>query len=89
MSLRDGVAGLLTGRGIDVAVIGAAALAAHGVSRATADLDLDRFFYRFAGQNQFKHYLGVTYVAVDGDAILGFATVVPGHVEIDDLPASA
>ena len=40
MSLLDEVAGLLTGRGIDVAVIGAAALAAHGVSRATADLDL-------------------------------------------------
>jgi GNAT superfamily N-acetyltransferase len=55
----------------------------------SGDLDLDRFFHRFAGQNQFKHYLGVTYVAVDGDAILGFATVAPGHVEIDDLPASA
>jgi GNAT superfamily N-acetyltransferase len=55
----------------------------------SGDPDLDRFFYRFAGQNQFKHYLGVTYVAVDGDAILGFATVAPGHVEIDDLPASA
>ncbi|MBW1685055.1 MAG: hypothetical protein JRS35_08320 [Deltaproteobacteria bacterium] len=40
MSLLDEVAGLLTDRGIDIAVIGAAALAAHGVSRATADLDL-------------------------------------------------
>jgi hypothetical protein len=39
LSLLDEVAGLLTGCGIDVAVIGAAALAAHGVSRATADLD--------------------------------------------------
>ena len=39
MSLLDEVAGLLTGRGIEVAVIGAAALAAHGVSRATAHLD--------------------------------------------------
>ena len=55
----------------------------------SGDPDLDRFFHRFAGQKQFKHYLGVTYVAVDGDAILGFATVAPGHVEIDDLPASA
>ena len=54
----------------------------------SGDPDLDRFFHRFAGQNQFKHYLGVTYVAVDGDAILGFATVAPGHVEIEDLPAS-
>jgi hypothetical protein len=34
------VSRLLTARGIDHAVIGAAALAAHGVARATADLDL-------------------------------------------------
>lgn len=54
----------------------------------SGDPDLDRFFHRFAGQNQFKHYLGVTYVAVDEDSILGFATVAPGHVEIDDLPVS-
>jgi GNAT superfamily N-acetyltransferase len=56
---------------------------------SSGDPDLDRFFHRFAGQNQFKHYLGVTYVAVDDGTILGFATVAPGHVEIDDLPASA
>jgi GNAT superfamily N-acetyltransferase len=55
----------------------------------SGDPDLDRFFHRFAGQNQFKHYLGVTYVAVEGEHILGFATVAPGHVEIDRLPAAA
>jgi GNAT superfamily N-acetyltransferase len=54
----------------------------------SGDPDLDRFFHEFAGQNQFKHYLGVTYVAVEGERILGFATVAPGHVEIDRLPAS-
>jgi GNAT superfamily N-acetyltransferase len=54
----------------------------------SGDPDLDRFFQKFAGQNQFKHYLGVTYVAVEGERILGFATVAPGHVEIDRLPAS-
>lgn len=54
----------------------------------SGDLDLDRFFHKFAGQNQFKHHVGVTYVAVDGRRILGFATVAPGHVEIDDLPVS-
>jgi hypothetical protein len=26
----------------------------------SGDPDLDRFLQRFAGQNQFKHYLGVT-----------------------------
>ncbi|MBS2023272.1 MAG: GNAT family N-acetyltransferase [Deltaproteobacteria bacterium] len=47
---------------------------------------LDLFFHRFAGQNQFKHHLGVTYVAVKGERILGFATVAPRHLTIDDLP---
>jgi GNAT superfamily N-acetyltransferase len=54
----------------------------------SGDPDLDRFFQKFAGQNQFKHYLGVTYVAVEATRILGFATVAPGHVEIDGLPAA-
>jgi GNAT superfamily N-acetyltransferase len=53
------------------------------------DPDLDRFFLRFAAQNQFRHYVGVTYVAVDDVRILGFATVAPGHVEIEGLPAEA
>ena len=53
----------------------------------SGDADLDRFFSRFAGQNQFRHYIGVTYVAVEGSRVLGFATVAPGHVEIDRLPA--
>jgi predicted N-acetyltransferase YhbS len=55
----------------------------------SGDEALDRFLHRFAGQNQFRHYLGVTYVAVDGTRILGFATVAPRHVEIDDLPERA
>src|SRR3972149_3056161 len=54
----------------------------------SGDPDLDRFFQKFAGQNQFKHYLGVTYVAVETGRILGFATVAPGHLEIDGLPAA-
>jgi GNAT superfamily N-acetyltransferase len=55
----------------------------------SGDEALDRFFHRYAGQNQFRHYLGVTYVAVDGDRILGFATVAPRHVDIEDLPERA
>jgi GNAT superfamily N-acetyltransferase len=50
---------------------------------------LDRFFQEFAGQNQFRHHLGVTYVAVDDQNILGFATVAAAHVEIEELPAAA
>lgn len=53
----------------------------------SGDPDLGRFYLSFAGQNQFKHHIGVTYVAVEDRAILGFATVAPGDVEIDGLPA--
>ena len=55
----------------------------------SGDPDLDRFFHKFAGQNQFRHYVGVTYVAVDERRIMGFGTVAPGHVEIDGLPSAA
>jgi GNAT superfamily N-acetyltransferase len=41
----------------------------------SGDVDLDRFLERYAGQNQFRHHVGTTYVAV-----------APGQVEIDDLP---
>jgi len=55
----------------------------------SGDPDLDRFFRLFAGQNQFRHHIGVTYVGVEGGRILGFATIAAGHVEIEDLPISA
>ena len=54
----------------------------------SGNIDLDRFFRRFAGQNQFRQHIGATYVAVDDDQILGFATVAAGHVEIEDLPTA-
>ncbi len=52
----------------------------------SGDEALDLFFHRYAGQNQFLHHLGVTYVAVDARRVLGFATVAPRHIEIEDLP---
>src|SRR3954453_2145677 len=52
----------------------------------SGDADLDRFFHDFAGQNQFKNYVGVSYVAADEGHILGFATVAPAHIEIEELP---
>jgi len=52
----------------------------------SGNIDLDRFFQRFAGQNQFRHHIGVTYVAVDGTAILGFATVAAASLETSVLP---
>jgi GNAT superfamily N-acetyltransferase len=52
----------------------------------SGDEALDRFFRLYAGQNQFRHHLGVTYVAVENGRVLGFATVAPRHVDIEDLP---
>ena len=53
----------------------------------SGDLDLDRFLQKYAGQNQFRHHIGATYVAVEAGRVLGYATVAPGHIEIEDLPA--
>lgn len=52
----------------------------------SGDPDLDRFFRQFAGQNQFRHHIGVTYVAVENLQILGFATIAPAHLDIEELP---
>jgi len=50
--------------------------------------DLDRFFHRFAGQNQFRHHIGATYVTVGDEDIVGFATVAAAQTEIEDFPKS-
>src|SRR5258706_10010035 len=55
----------------------------------SGDEALDRFFRKYAGQNQFRHYLGVTYVAAQDDRVLGFATVAPGQLDVEELPAAA
>ena len=55
----------------------------------SGDPDLDRFFAKYAGQNQFRHHTGTTYVAVEANRTLGYATVAAGNVEGDPLPASA
>ena len=55
----------------------------------SGNAELDRFLHQFAGLNQFRHHLGVTYVAVDGGRLLGYATVAAAHLEIDGVPAAA
>ncbi len=44
------------------------------------DIELDRFFQRYAGQNQFRHYIGTTYVAEAEGRLLGFVTVNSGEI---------
>lgn len=46
---------------------------------------LDYFFQQFAGQNQFRHHIGTTYVAIEEGRILGYATVSPAHLECAQL----
>ena len=47
----------------------------------SGNIELDRFFARYAGQNQFRHHIGTTYVAIDEQgAIVGFATVAASEL---------
>ncbi|NOY92117.1 MAG: GNAT family N-acetyltransferase [Deltaproteobacteria bacterium] len=56
-------------------------------SRFTSGDDaLDLYFRRYAGQNQFRHHVGVTYLALEGERILAFATVAAASLDADDLP---
>ncbi len=54
----------------------------------SGDIELDRFFHRFAGKNQFRVQLGVTHVAVERGEILGFATVSAAQVKVTQIPES-
>ena len=55
----------------------------------SGDVELDRFFTRYASQSQFKHHIGVTYVGLDdADRIVGYATVAPASVEFESLPTA-
>ncbi len=53
----------------------------------SGDADLDSFFQKYAWQNQFRHHIGNTYVAVERQSILGFMTVSVGSMEFARLPA--
>ncbi|MHB8528528.1 MAG: GNAT family N-acetyltransferase [Caulobacteraceae bacterium] len=55
----------------------------------SGNIDLDRFFARYAGQNQFRHHIGATWVAVDErGAILGFATIAASELTTATLSAA-
>jgi GNAT superfamily N-acetyltransferase len=52
----------------------------------SGNIDLDRFFQRYAGQNQFRHHIGTTWVAVCEGRVVGFATVSAAQLDVGDLP---
>jgi len=55
-------------------------------SFSSGDIELDRFFRNYAGLNQFRLHLGTTYVAVGDGTVVGYATVAPGSIAINQLP---
>lgn len=55
---------------------------------ACGQADLDRFFEHYAGQNQFKLRLSVTYVALIEGRIVGFGTVAPSSIERASVPSA-
>ncbi len=50
------------------------------------DEALNLYFHQYAGQNQFRHHVGVSYVAVADQNVLGFATVTPATLDATGLP---
>jgi len=52
------------------------------------NIELDRFFQRYAGQNQFRHHVGATYVSLVDNRIAGFVTVSAGEISVENLPDS-
>jgi GNAT superfamily N-acetyltransferase len=55
----------------------------------SGNIELDRFFVRYAGQNQFRHHIGTTYVAAEDGAILGFATAAASELTSTRISAAA
>ena len=49
----------------------------------SGDDALDLYFHRYAGQNHFRHHIGVTYVAVEEPVILGFLTVSASQLDAE------
>lgn len=58
-------------------------------SFSCGDPAYDNFLLRYAAQNQFKHRISTTIVAVEDERVMGYATFAVGEVAIDDLPDSA
>jgi GNAT superfamily N-acetyltransferase len=52
----------------------------------SGDPRIDEFFRLYAGQNQFKHHVGVTFCAREAGEIVAFVTLAAGAVEPQELP---
>lgn len=52
----------------------------------SGDPAIDRFFREFAGQNQWRHHVGVTYCLFSGRLPVAFVTLSAGSLDPRDLP---
>ena len=50
------------------------------------NIDLDYYFQKFAGQNQFKNYIGSNYIVIDKGDILGFMSISTSELYKKSLP---
>ena len=57
-------------------------------SFSSGEESLDRYFRRYAGQNQFRHRIGTNYIAISDGRIAGYTTVSAAHIEAEKLPAA-
>lgn len=51
----------------------------------SGNIDIDRFFHCYAGQNQFRLHIGANYVAETGNRIVGFVTVSSGELTAEKI----
>ena len=49
------------------------------------DVSLNQYLKQYAKQNQFKHYIGTTYIALLDDIIIGYVSVSSGAIRVDEL----
>ena len=47
--------------------------------------ELDQFLKQYAKQNQFKHYIGTSYVAVGEGVVVGYLSISASSIRIDEI----
>jgi len=54
-------------------------------SFACGNSELDTYLKTYARQNQFRHYIGTTYVAVKDAGILGYVSLSAGSIYAEEI----
>lgn len=47
--------------------------------------NLNLFLKQYAKQNQFKHYIGTTYIAIFDNKVIGYVSVSSSSIRVDEL----